>query len=42
MLANPDLRLSVWMIPAWLAALAIGYRMRARTEAITAAEPGPL
>jgi aromatic amino acid transport protein AroP len=42
MLANPDLRLSVWMIPAWLAALAIGYRMRARTEAVTAAEPGPL
>jgi aromatic amino acid transport protein AroP len=27
MWATPDLRLSVWMIPAWLALLAIGYRV---------------
>jgi aromatic amino acid transport protein AroP len=27
MAATPDLRLSVWMIPAWLVVLAIGYRV---------------
>jgi aromatic amino acid transport protein AroP len=27
MVATPELRLSVWMIPAWLVALAVGYRV---------------
>jgi len=27
MAATPDLRLSVWMIPAWLVVLAVGYRL---------------
>jgi aromatic amino acid transport protein AroP len=27
MYATPELRVSVWMIPAWLIALAIGYRV---------------
>ena len=27
MVATPELRLSVWMIPAWLVVLAIGYRL---------------
>jgi aromatic amino acid transport protein AroP len=27
MYATPDLRPSVWMIPAWLVVLAVGYRV---------------
>jgi aromatic amino acid transport protein AroP len=30
MWATPDLRLSVVMIPIWLLALAVGYRLRQR------------
>jgi aromatic amino acid transport protein AroP len=37
MLATPDLRLSVWMIPAWLALLAVGYRVRGRAPSPAAA-----
>jgi aromatic amino acid transport protein AroP len=30
MYLTPDLRLSVYLIPVWLAALAIGYKLRRR------------
>ncbi|KFI07564.1 amino acid permease [Massilia sp. BSC265] len=36
MYLTPGLRLSVWMIPAWLALLAFGYRLRQRNSAAAA------
>jgi aromatic amino acid transport protein AroP len=39
MYATPELRVSVWMIPAWLGVLAVGYRVaegrRARVAGAT-------
>jgi aromatic amino acid transport protein AroP len=37
MLATPELRLSVWLIPAWLGLLALGYRVRERARPARAA-----
>ena len=37
MYLTPGLQLSVWMIPAWLALLALGYRLRQRNLAAAAA-----
>ncbi|MFK3737572.1 amino acid permease [Massilia sp. TN1-12] len=39
MYLTPDLRLSVWMIPAWLLALGIGYVVAERRRATSAALP---
>jgi aromatic amino acid transport protein AroP len=36
MYLTPGLRMSVWMIPAWLALLAVGYRLRMRRAAAVA------
>jgi aromatic amino acid transport protein AroP len=41
MYLTPDLRLSVYMIPAWLAVLAVGYRSRQRNAQATAARATP-